>query len=65
MKALYARVKCLIYELNKLIPAPDSHLWPRSFGQETVVLTICFPPPPFISLFKKLFDSCLYKDVIC
>ena len=64
MKALYARVKCLIYELNKLIPAPDSHLWPRSFGQETVVLTICFPPP-FISLFKKLFDSCLYKDVIC
>lgn len=46
MKALHARVTCLIYELNKLIPAPDSHLWPRSFGQETVVLTICFSPFP-------------------
>ena len=64
MKALYARVKCLIYELNKLIPAPDSHLWPRSFGQETVVLTICFPPPPLFLCIKS-YLILANKDVIC
>ena len=62
MKALYARVKCLIYELNKLIPAP------ATYDQEVLVkrqLSWQFASPPFISLYKKLFDSCQYKDVIC